>query len=71
MRQMNPSLCEGGIDVGLLGIWCQWSVTAGVLYTDGENAGKQKEGKKKDRVHDRDETSRLGGMFATSFQLAT
>ena len=50
-------------------ISCQWSVAAAALYTDGENARKQKEGKEKDKEHGRDETSELGDMFDMSFRV--
>jgi hypothetical protein len=38
-------------------------VAAVVLYTDGENGGKQ-DGKEKDKGHGGDETSKSGDMFA-------
>jgi len=47
-------------------ISCQWSVAAAVLYTDGDNAGKQKKGKEKDKGHGGDETSEPEDMFDVS-----
>ena len=40
-----------------------------MLYTDRENAGKQKEGEEKDKEHDGDGTSKPEDMFVMSFQL--
>ena len=60
VRQLSPYMCEGGRHSCWIvrdRIRCQWSVAAAVLYGDGENVGKQKEGKEKEKRHDGDETA--------------